>query len=298
MSVDRINAIVERTNALEPDAVMLLGDYVAGRTHAAVRQSHRRARLGEGPRRPRGAARRPCRARQSRLVGRPRGAASAARADRGPARPRSGRHPRLRERAVRLVKNGQPFWIAGLGDQESFCHDGNGTARADHAKAGYATILPATLALVTDDAPVILMAHEPDIFAHDARTRRADGQRTHARRAGPPARIARRPSPPSYGTRYHLRPHRRGSAPPDRLVGPRLQRVRRPLRRAARDRHRGAWNLVSRRAVLKGIGARSAPAARRLPAMRSASSRCGGCGCSAIASRRRAGRRACGCAPP
>lgn len=53
-------------------------------------------------------------------------------------------------RAQRFEKNGQPFWLAGLADQV-------GPDRPLHD-------LPATLAQVTDDAPVILMAHEPDIF--------------------------------------------------------------------------------------------------------------------------------------
>ncbi|MEO1282201.1 MAG: metallophosphoesterase [Pseudomonadota bacterium] len=66
--------------------------------------------------------------------------------------------------AVRLEKNGQAFWLAGLGDQWAFWP--NGTRPYDpvipytgvHDVAG-------TLAKVTDDAPVLLMAHEPDIFA-------------------------------------------------------------------------------------------------------------------------------------
>lgn len=46
----------------------------------------------------------------------------------------------------------QGFWLAGLDSQIAFHMQG-------------ADDLPGTLAAVTDDAPVILLAHEPDIFA-------------------------------------------------------------------------------------------------------------------------------------
>lgn len=60
---------------------------------------------------------------------------------------------------VRLSKNGQPFWLAGLGDQLAYW-----PARRHHrvSRIGIDD-LGATLAEVTDDAPVILLAHEPDI---------------------------------------------------------------------------------------------------------------------------------------
>jgi predicted MPP superfamily phosphohydrolase len=54
--------------------------------------------------------------------------------------------------AARLEKDGRPFWLAGLGDQWAF---GSRWGVDD---------LPATLAKVTDRAPAILLAHEPDIF--------------------------------------------------------------------------------------------------------------------------------------
>lgn len=63
-------------------------------------------------------------------------------------------------RAVRLEKDGKPFWLAGLADQLALAYSPlkgptNDTGLDD---------LPATLAQITDDAPAILMAHEPDIF--------------------------------------------------------------------------------------------------------------------------------------
>lgn len=55
---------------------------------------------------------------------------------------------------VRLAKDGRPFWVAGLGDQMAL-----------HALGILRGVddLPGTLAKVTDDAPVILLAHEPYI---------------------------------------------------------------------------------------------------------------------------------------
>ncbi len=165
MSVDRIAAIVERTNGLEPDAVLLLGDYVAGsgmlrvsryiperdwaNALAALRaplgvhavlgnhdwwddlETHR---LHHGP----PAARR--------------------------ALEQAG-IPVYENDAVRLVKSGRPFWLAGLGDQAAFWprlwKGGAPPFRADHYGVDD---IEGTLLQVTDDAPVVLMAHEPDIF--------------------------------------------------------------------------------------------------------------------------------------
>ena len=60
---------------------------------------------------------------------------------------------------VRLAKDGRPFWLAGLGDQVAFL-----PSRRLHPGRRYGVDdLDGTLAKVTDDAPVILLAHEPDI---------------------------------------------------------------------------------------------------------------------------------------
>ena len=61
---------------------------------------------------------------------------------------------------MRLSKGGKPFWLAGLGDQIGLL-PGRGSGRKNFRGLHD---LPATLAKLTDDAPVILMAHEPDIF--------------------------------------------------------------------------------------------------------------------------------------
>jgi predicted MPP superfamily phosphohydrolase len=52
--------------------------------------------------------------------------------------------------AIRFEKGGKGFWLAGLADQIG-------------PREGLDD-LPGTLAQVSDEAPVILMAHEPDIF--------------------------------------------------------------------------------------------------------------------------------------
>lgn len=68
--------------------------------------------------------------------------------------------PLLINDATRHEKEGKPFWLAGLGDQLAF-HFEHPEGREDD---GGLDDLPATLAKVTDEAPVILMAHEPDAF--------------------------------------------------------------------------------------------------------------------------------------
>jgi predicted MPP superfamily phosphohydrolase len=65
--------------------------------------------------------------------------------------------PVLENRAVKIDKDGRRFWIAGLGDQLSI-HVGRGQYRG-------VDDLPGTLKQTMADAdPVILLAHEPDIF--------------------------------------------------------------------------------------------------------------------------------------
>lgn len=64
--------------------------------------------------------------------------------------------PTLENRAVLLGNSGQQFWLAGLGDQ--LAHP------LGHARFRGIDDLPGTLAQVNSDHPVILAAHEPDIF--------------------------------------------------------------------------------------------------------------------------------------
>lgn len=63
-------------------------------------------------------------------------------------------------RAERIEHGGHGFWLAGLGDQYAFLPEDSA-----HQPGHGADDLPATLAQITTDEPVLLMAHEPDIFA-------------------------------------------------------------------------------------------------------------------------------------
>lgn len=62
--------------------------------------------------------------------------------------------------SIRLEKDGYPFWLAGLGDQMALLP---GSVYGRKRMAGVDD-LDTTLATITDDAPVLLMAHEPDVF--------------------------------------------------------------------------------------------------------------------------------------
>ena len=154
MPTSKVEEIVATTNALDADVIVLLGDYVAGHRFmtrqigmpeiAPVLASLKAAlgvfailgnhdwwddftaqREGKGP---------IIAARALRDVG----------------------IPVLENDAVRLTKGGQPFWVAGLGDQIAYLR---GRGRFDGVDD-----VPGTLAKVDDGSPVILLAHEPDIF--------------------------------------------------------------------------------------------------------------------------------------
>ena len=66
------------------------------------------------------------------------------------------RIPVLENDAVLLGEPGRQFWLAGLGDQLAHWLGPNQFRGVDD--------LPGTLRLVRSDDPVILLAHEPDIF--------------------------------------------------------------------------------------------------------------------------------------
>lgn len=68
--------------------------------------------------------------------------------------------PVYSNRAIRLEKNGFGFWIAGLEDQLALLRG----KKWKRSAMGGLDDLDGTLAQVTDEAPVILLAHEPDIF--------------------------------------------------------------------------------------------------------------------------------------
>jgi uncharacterized protein len=64
--------------------------------------------------------------------------------------------PLLENQSVRLSKRGRPFWLTGLGDL---------LARVPNPRHGHgAADLPAAMRAIDDDAPAILLVHEPYFF--------------------------------------------------------------------------------------------------------------------------------------
>jgi predicted MPP superfamily phosphohydrolase len=157
MSLDHIQAIVERTNALKPDIVVMLGDYVSG--HRKVTRfipDADWAAVLAGLKAPLGV--------HAVLGNHDWWEDKTVQRD-GQGLPSAGRAleavgiPVYENDAKKLAKNGQSFWLAGLGDQLAYVP----ARRFRPLKRVGVDDLGATLAKVTDDAPVILMAHEPDI---------------------------------------------------------------------------------------------------------------------------------------
>jgi len=149
ISLEALDSIVDKANALAPDIILLLGDFEEGPRFSrpvapaawaarlarlsaplgvhAVLGNHDYARLGH----------------RHIAVERPPSLEALQQVGIGV----------LVNRSVRLNWQGKSFWLAGLADQIAVLSDGRPLADLDHTLVG-----------VTDDAPVILMAHEPDIF--------------------------------------------------------------------------------------------------------------------------------------
>jgi uncharacterized protein len=157
MSPAHIEAIVARTNALNADAVVMLGDYVAGHRYM-VRQvpaddwasalAQLKAPLGVHAilgNHDYWDDREVQRAGQGKTVAQRALEAAGI--------------PVYENDVARLTKGRHAFWLAGLGDQIAFLSPW----RRGYAPRMGVDDLGATLAKVTDDAPVILLAHEPDV---------------------------------------------------------------------------------------------------------------------------------------
>jgi predicted MPP superfamily phosphohydrolase len=157
MSLEHIEAIVERTNALVAALIVMLGDYVAGHRH--VRRfipAGEWASVLAGLRAPLGV---------HAILGNHdwwddkavqregEGTTAARRAL------EAAGIPVYENDAQRLSKAGRPFWLAGLGDQLAYLP----ARRFRPVRRIGVDDLAATLKKVTDDAPVILLAHEPDV---------------------------------------------------------------------------------------------------------------------------------------
>jgi uncharacterized protein len=157
MSLEHVEAIVAHTNALRPDLIVMLGDYVAGHRHItrrieaaewAPRLAELKAPLGVHA-----------------ILGNHDywDDREVQRAGRGPTAARRALEavgvPVYENDAVRLAKDGRPFWLAGLGDQLAYWP----ARRFRPVPRIGVDDLGATLARITDDAPIILLAHEPDV---------------------------------------------------------------------------------------------------------------------------------------
>ncbi|SON57552.1 phosphodiesterase YaeI [Hartmannibacter diazotrophicus] len=184
MPLSRVSEIVEATNALKPDVTLLLGDYAAGMEHFKTAD----VAIADW----------------ARALGRlraPLGVHAVL-----------GNHdwavggefcrfflddyagvPVMENKAVRLsTPNGGHFWLAGLGDQIGI---------NDYGRPGRDN-LPGTLAQVTTDDPVIMMAHEPDIFPFmPARVGLTISGHTHGGQVSLPG-IGPLIVPSRFGTRY------------------------------------------------------------------------------------------------
>lgn len=158
MTPERIRALSEETNALEPDVIVLLGDYVAGtRLVSDWVDSSEWAPALSGLKAPLGV---------HAVLGNHDWweDLTAQTTGKGPTIARRALEtagiPVLENAALRLEKDGQAFWLAGLADQLAL----RPGRRWGRNRFRGVDDLDATLAGVTDDAPIILLAHEPDIF--------------------------------------------------------------------------------------------------------------------------------------
>lgn len=217
MSAQRIEKIVARTNALNPDIVLLLGDFSAGMRFAtSYVDASEWAPILAGLSAPLGRyavlgnhdwwedelA-------QTRGFGPPFGQIALEKAG----------VPVLENAVVRLSHKGMPFWLAGLGDQLAFLPRRGAAGTRRHGVDD----LPGTLAQANDGAPILLMAHEPDIFPQVRRFDRPVALTVSGHTHGGQFRIfGHSPVVPSrYGNRYaygHIAEPRAGGGMCDLLV--------------------------------------------------------------------------------
>ena len=157
MSPARIRSICAEANALNPDIIMLLGDYGAGPRFGRNLHAHEWATELATLTAPLGV--------HAVLgnhdydgYGRKRLAAG------GNTAAEAALHavgiPVYVNEVRRIVTPDGAFWLAGLGDQFAFVQRRSG----DYSRGQGVDDLDGTLAQIHGDEPVILMAHEPDLF--------------------------------------------------------------------------------------------------------------------------------------
>lgn len=158
MTVERIKGLVEQTNALQADVIVLLGDYVAEtRWVSDWVDSSEWAPALSGLRAPLGVFS---------ILGNHDWweDRTAQKNGAGPIIARKALEavgiPVMENDVVRIEKEGQGVWIAGLADQIALLPG----KKWDRNRFVGVDDLGGTLAKITDASPIVLLAHEPDIF--------------------------------------------------------------------------------------------------------------------------------------
>jgi predicted MPP superfamily phosphohydrolase len=156
MSPERIASLAEQANALQPDVIVLLGDYIAGmRLMAEPVAASEWASALSGLKAPLGVWS---------VLGNHDWWEDAAAQKSGTGPTVAGTALEsvgiavLENDVVRLEKDGHGLWLAGLADQMALLPG------RDRGRVKGLDDLYGTMAKVTDTSPVILLAHEPDIF--------------------------------------------------------------------------------------------------------------------------------------
>ncbi|QND48146.1 metallophosphoesterase [Rhizobium lusitanum] len=158
MTADRIASICTHANGLGGDLIVLLGDYTSGTDLITARVDHHiwAAELA-GLNAPLGV---------HAIIGNHDWwhDAAAQKSGYGPTFSHKALAdvgiPVYSNRAARLEKDGHGFWLAGLEDQLALRR----SVRWKRPVTKGLDDLNGTLAQINDDAPVILLAHEPDVF--------------------------------------------------------------------------------------------------------------------------------------
>lgn len=173
MTIERLKTVADKTNDLDADIILLLGDYVG--THpfkraitpadAAPAFKHFKARDGVYA-----------------IFG---NHDFDNRAPGWDAAMKATGIPFLENRALKIRAGGIDLWLAGLEDQQFQNPD-----------------IRATLAQVTDDAPVVMMMHEPDLFPEiPVSVMLSVAGHTHGGQISPPG-IGPLIVPSRFGTKY------------------------------------------------------------------------------------------------